>query len=377
MQDKLIQFLTRLVQINSVNPDLSTAGKGEREIAEYIHSHFQLLEMPSDIHTVIDDRCNTTAILVGEDKDRILLLNGHIDTVGIEGMDDPFTLKKAGDKLYGRGTYDMLAGCAIQMGLANYFSQHPCPISLVFTFVADEENLSIGMDHLVEHFLPALPVKPFLGIFLEPTEEHIGISHKGFAWFEVEIKGVAAHGSRPEQGVNAIFPLSFALKELEAINQELAAEKPHHFLGHATLHPGLISGGSAQSVIAARAKLNWERRILPDDRQEKLDGELQRVISAVENANGDHKVKARQTFNRPPNEIPKDDLVQKLKKAAGNTNYDGMSYWADSALASQAGIPSILFGPAGHGAHAVDEWVSLASLVNCYESMKRFILDFD
>ena len=119
MQDKLIQFLTRLVQINSVNPDLSTAGQGEREIAEYIHSHFQLLEMPSDIHTVIDDRCNTTAILVGEDKDRILLLNGHIDTVGIEGMDDPFTLKKAGDRLYGRGTYDMLAGCAIQMGLAN------------------------------------------------------------------------------------------------------------------------------------------------------------------------------------------------------------------------------------------------------------------
>ena len=94
MQDQLIQYLTRLVQINSVNPDLSSDGQGEREIAEYIHHHFQLLEIPSEIHTVIDDRCNTTAILAGEDKDRILLLNGHIDTVGVEGMDDPFTLKK-------------------------------------------------------------------------------------------------------------------------------------------------------------------------------------------------------------------------------------------------------------------------------------------
>ena len=105
-------------------------------------------------------------------------------------MDDPFTLKNAGYKLYGRGTYDMLAGRAIQMGLANYFSQHHCPITLVFTFVADEENLSIGVEHLVEYFIPVLPGKPFLGIFLEPTEEHIGISHKGFAWFEIEIKGL-------------------------------------------------------------------------------------------------------------------------------------------------------------------------------------------
>ena len=57
MQDQLVQYLTRLVQINSVNPDLSTTGQGERKIAEYIHRHFQLLEIPSEIHTVIDDRC--------------------------------------------------------------------------------------------------------------------------------------------------------------------------------------------------------------------------------------------------------------------------------------------------------------------------------
>ena len=146
-------------------------------------------------------------------------------------MDDPFTLKNAGYKLYGRGTYDMLAGRAIQMGLANYFSQHPCPITLVFTFVADEENLSIGMEHLVDYFIPVLPGKPFLGIFFEPTEEHIGISHKGFAWFEIEIKGLASHGSRPEQGVNANFPLSYALKELETINAGISCRETPPFFG--------------------------------------------------------------------------------------------------------------------------------------------------
>ncbi len=377
MQDQLIQYLTALVKINSVNPDLSSDGQGEREIAEYVHGHFQGLGIPSEIHTIMGDRCNTIAFLTGTNPDKILLMNGHLDTVGIEGMDDPFTIRKDGDKLFGRGTYDMLAGCAVQMELAKYFSENACPVSLAFTFVADEENLSIGMEHLVSHFLPTLPEKPFLGIFMEPTEETIGISHKGYTWYELKIEGLAAHGSRPEEGVNAIFPLSSALEELEAINAELAQKEPHPYLGKATLHPGMIHGGTAQSVIAAEATLSWERRTLPGESQEKLDAELGRVISAVADATGDHKVTGRQVYSRPPNEVEDDPLIQKLQKVASGKSYGGMSYWADSALASQAGIPSILFGPAGHGAHAIDEWVSEASLINCYETTKNFILGLE
>ena len=377
MQDQLIQTLTDLVQINSVNPDLSNDGQGEREIAEYVQRHFLGLGIPSNVHTVKNDRCNTTAFIIGKNPNKILLMNGHLDTVGIEGMDKPFTIRKDGDKLYGRGTYDMLAGCAIQMGLATYFSENPSPISLAFTFVADEENLSIGMEHLVSHFLTTLPTKPFLGIFMEPTEESIGISHKGYTWFEIYIEGLAAHGSRPEEGINAIFPLQYALKELEIINHELDQEDPHPYLGKATLHPGIISGGTAQSVIAAQSTLNWERRTLPGESQQKLNGELNRVIEAVRNAPGNHKVSGEQVYHRPPNEVEDDSLIQKLQKSTGGKPFNGMSYWADSALATGAGIPSILFGPAGHGAHAIDEWVSEKSLINCYESMKSFILSFD
>ena len=304
-------------------------------------------------------------------------MNGHLDTVGIEGMDDPFTIRRDGDKLYGRGTYDMLAGCAIQMGLATYFADQPSPISLAFTFVADEENLSMGMEHLLKHYLPTLSVLPFLGIFMEPTEEAIGTSHKGYTWFEINVEGLAAHGSRPEEGINAIFPLQYALKELEIINHELDQEDPHPYLGKATLHPGIISGGTAQSVIAAQSTLNWERRTLPGESQQKLNGELNRVIEAVRNAPGNHKVSGEQVYHRPPNEVEDDSLIQKLQKTAGGKPFNGMSYWADSALATGAGIPSILFGPAGHGAHAIDEWVSEKSLINCYESMKSFILSFD
>jgi len=377
LQDQLIQTLTDLVRINSVNPDLSNDGQGEREIAEYVQRHFQGLGIPSNVHTVKDDRCNTTAFIIGKNPNKILLMKGHLDTVGIEGMDKPFTIRKDGDKLYGRGTYDMLAGCAIQMGLATYFAENPSPISLAFTFVADEENLSMGMEHLLKHYLPTLSVLPFLGIFMEPTEEAIGTSHKGYTWFEINIEGLAAHGSRPEEGINAIFPLQYALKELEIINHELDQEDPHPYLGKATLHPGIISGGTAQSVIAAQSTLNWERRTLPGESQQKLNGELNRVIEAVRNAPGNHKVSGEQVYHRPPNEVEDDSLIQKLQKSTGGKPFIGMSYWADSALGTGAGIPSILFGPAGHGAHAIDEWVSEKSLINCYESMKSFILSFD
>tara|TARA_Y100000590_G_scaffold239672_1_gene269499 strand:- start:19147 stop:20277 length:1131 start_codon:yes stop_codon:yes gene_type:complete len=373
LKQELIHILTDLVAINSVNPNLSNEGQGEHEIAEYIHHYFKKLNIPSHIHSIQVDRSNTTALLKGKDPDRILLMNGHIDTVGIEGMSDPFTLRKEGDRLYGRGSYDMLAGCTVQMGLAKYFSQNQPPVSLAFTFVADEENLSMGMEHLVDHFLPTLPTKPFLGIFMEPTEEAVGISHKGYVWYELKIDGLSAHGSRPEQGVNAIFPLSSALNELENINSELSKEEPHPYLGVPTLHPGMIQGGSAQSVIAAEATLNWERRTLPGEQKEKLDFELDRVIKAVENAPGNHIVSGTDIFSRPPNEVDSDEFIEKLCEVKGEQKYNGMSYWADSALASQAGIPSILFGPSGHGAHAIDEWVSESSLFNCYKVMKLFI----
>ena len=136
----------------------------------------------------------------------------------------------------------------------------------------------------------------------------------------------------------------------------------------------MISGGTAKSVIASESNIKWERRTLPGESKQKLDDELQRVISAVLKAPGDHKVTGSQVYNRPPNEVKNYSTIEPLRKLAGNKDYNGMSYWADSALATMAGIPSILFGPAGHGAHAIDEWVSKESMLNCYKTMKKFIL---
>ena len=135
VESKLIEYLSELVAINSVNPNLSDQGQGEKEIAEYIHFHFKKLGFDSHIFEVAKDRCNTTSFIPGKKSSKALLMNGHIDTVGIEDMDSPFILRQDGDRLYGRGAFDMLAGCAIQMCLADFFAVNENPISLVFTFV--------------------------------------------------------------------------------------------------------------------------------------------------------------------------------------------------------------------------------------------------
>jgi acetylornithine deacetylase len=376
MENSIVDLLSELVRINSVNLTLSH-GPGENEIAKYIRHRLDELELGPEIQTIAPDRHNVIAVVSGSNPGKSLLLNGHLDTVGVEGMDDPFILRQEGDRLYGRGTYDMKGSLAVMLLLAEYFTRHPPPLDILLTFVADEEDKSIGMDHLVEKWLPDISPPPFGAVFLEPTEEDIGVCHKGFSWYELEVAGKAAHGSRPEEGIDAILPLRYALNELNKIQADLLNREPDPLLGHAALHSSIIAGGTELSMIPSYSHLQWERRTLPGESEQDLELELERTVRAVGNHPGNHEVKGRKLFLRPPYRVPDNaEILSRLQKASPQSSSVGFSFWADSALAGKAGIPSVLFGPIGHGAHAVDEWVSLKSLLNVYETLKRLILDF-
>jgi acetylornithine deacetylase len=188
MENSIVALLSELVLINSVNLTLSH-GPGENEIAKYIQHRLDELELGPEIQTIAPDRYNVIAVVSGSNHRKSLLLNGHLDTVGVEGMDDPFILRQEGDRLYGRGAYDMKGSLAVMLLLAEYFTRHPPPHDIFLTFVADEEDKSIGMDHLVEKWLPDISPPPIGAVFLEPTEEDIGVCHKGFSWYELEVAG--------------------------------------------------------------------------------------------------------------------------------------------------------------------------------------------
>jgi acetylornithine deacetylase len=373
IEKNLIHILSTLVAINSVNPTLSK-GPGEEEISAFIVDYLSLQGLTPEIQSIQDGRSNVVAIVPGARHDRPLLLNAHLDTVGVEGMENPFTLMKKKDRLYGRGAYDMKGSIAVMLLLGAYFTQHQPPMDIILTFVADEEDKSIGMEYFVKNWLPTVPGYPVGGIFLEPTEEQIGVSHKGFIWYELEVIGKEAHGGRPDEGVDAILPLRAALEELSRIQFELKGVSPDPDLGHASLHAGIIEGGTGLTVIPPHSRIQWERRILPHEPNKHLKTELNRVVQAVRAVPGNHKVRGRELFARPPYKVSiQSSIVQVLRHICPHSRLVGFPFWADSALAGAAGIPAVLFGPAGHGAHAIDEWVSLRSLTHVYEVLKRLI----
>ncbi len=373
MEQNFISLLDRLVGINSVNATLS-GGPGEAELADFVWRYLQKLNLKAELQAISPGSANVVARIRGSRQTHSILLNSHLDTVGVAGMASPFKLRREDDRLYGRGTYDMKGSIAVMLLLAEHFSKNQPPLDILFTFVADEEDLSAGMEYLVNNWLADISPPPIGAIFLEPTEEAIGIGHKGFNWYELEVIGQAAHGSRPEQGIDAILPLGSVLAEMSKIQQELRGCQPDPLLGYASIHASVIEGGTELSVIPRRACLKWERRTLPEETDQDLDNEFNRLVRAAANHPGNHEVKARHLFERRPHRLPDDaHILNCLKTAAPQSAIVGLSFWADSALAAQAGIPAVLFGPIGHGAHAVNEWVSLQSLIRVYSVLKQLI----
>ena len=343
----LTNLVGRLVSIDSINPDLWAGAAGERELADFVANWCRKHGL--DVELVgPESRPSVIATARGTGGGRSLLLNAHLDTVGVVGMQAPHKPRVEAGRLYGRGSYDMKGGLAAIMDAAAGVAERGLRGDVVVTAVADEEVGSVGTEAVLEH------VRADAAIVVEPTELKLAVAHKGFAGFEIETHGVAAHGSRPHLGIDAIAKMGPILVALGELDATLQAGAPHPLLGPASLHASLIEGGQEFSSYPARCLLTGERRTLPGETAEQVECELHGVA-------GDADV--RLTIAREPFEIAADHpLVDLVGRCAGETEATGMSYWADSGLLAAAGIPTVLYGPKGEGAHAEVEWVDLDSV---------------
>jgi acetylornithine deacetylase len=287
------------------------------------------------------------------------MLCGHTDTVNVDGMTDPHTPRIAGDRLYGRGAYDMKAGVAAALVAAREASRLGLTGDVVVAAVADEEHASLGVQEVLRR------VGADAAVVTEPTEVELVVAHKGFVWSEVEVTGRSAHGSRPDLGVDAIVKMGGVLRGLEELDRSLAGHA-HPLLGRASVHASLIEGGAELSSYPAHCKLRLERRTLPGETGEQIDREMESLLEGPRAADPDFVASQRRLLVREPFEIERDaELVAIVADAATEVLPDpvriaGASYWADAAFIAAAGIPTVLFGPGGEGAHAIEEWVSLS-----------------
>jgi acetylornithine deacetylase len=334
----------RLVAIDSINPGLVPGGKGERELAHFVADW--CADRGLEVEIVGDERPSVIAKRRGSGGGRSLLLNGHLDTVGVAGMEAPHEQRVEDGRLYGRGAYDMKgAVAAILLAAVELTGLRG---DVIVTAVADEELASTGTEAVLER------VRADAAIVVEPTELRLAVAHRGFVGFELETAGVAAHGSRPDLGVDAIVKMGAILVALERLGERLQAGPRHALVGPRSLHASLIEGGQEFSSYPARCLLTGERRTIPGETVEQVERELREIA-------GDAAL--RLGVSREPFEAPQDHpFVELVGRVAGVREQAGVPFWTDAALIAAAGIPTVLYGPAGEGAHAAVEWVDLASL---------------
>lgn len=365
---ELQTLLADLVAIDSVNPDLVTGGAGETDLAEYIAAWGRAEGLETHVQAAAPGRPNVILIARGRGGGRSLMLNAHTDTVGVEGMDAPFTPVIRDGCLYGRGAYDMKSGLAACMLALKAARDMQLAGDVMLGAVVDEEYGSIGTEALLAEWerWPADAV-----LIAEPTELAISIAHRGFVWLEIETCGVAAHGSLPHLGVDAIAKMGKVLAALDAHDRGMRAAPTHDLLGSGSLHASIISGGEEISMYPAHCKLLVERRTLPGETAKSVEAEAQIILDEIAAADPEFKAQARATFARGAYSIDAaHPLVGQLQRAAESrlgaaAPLVGSSWWMDSALFGEKGLPTAVLGPAGAGAHAREEWVNLASVEQC------------
>jgi acetylornithine deacetylase len=361
----LTKLTQELIQINSINPSLTPEGMGEAEIGTYVAGKLKELGLDVTISRIALGRVNVVGVLKGSGGGRSLLLNAHMDTVGVEGMRiDPFGGELREGRVYGRGAQDMKGSLAAMIAAAKAIVDAGIPLrgDLLITGVADEEYSSIGTEALVKEF------KADGAIVTEPTDMHICRAHRGFIWFEVETIGRAAHGSRYNEGIDANMRMGRFLAQLEKLERELLKRKGHELAGPPSLHAALIQGGTEISKYAERCKLTIERRTVPGETIEGATAELQAIIDRLAKQDSTFKATVKATFWREPFEVKKDaEIVQILDKVLDerlghHPEHTGQTFWTDAALIADAGMETAILGPTGYGLHSTEEWVEMESV---------------
>jgi acetylornithine deacetylase/succinyl-diaminopimelate desuccinylase family protein len=373
-RDPCISLLRDLVAIDSVNPSLVPGAAGEGQIAAAIAGHMRRLHLDVSVQDVAPGRPNVIGVLEGTQPGPSLMLCGHVDTVGVDGMSDPFEPRERDGRLFGRGSQDMKGGVAAMIDAARVAAERGFSRGrLIIAAVVDEEYASIGADALVTQW------SADMAVVTEPTDLQIGIGHKGFAWIEVIVRGRAAHGSRPAEGRDAIVRMGRVLARLEALDRALQARAPHPMMGTASLHASIVAGGRELSSYPDRCELQFERRTIGGETGEQAQREIQEILQALRVEDAEFEGDARLTFSRPPYELPRGHPLPAAVAAAASAPAlahaaVGMSFWTDAAVLGSAGIPTVLFGPGGAGLHSTEEYVNVDDVLACRDALAALAL---
>ncbi len=372
-----VALLEDLVRIDSVNPGLVPGAAGETAIADFTSAWLEQRGFTITRLETVPGRPSIVAVAAGTGQGKSLMFNGHLDTVTLAGFDgEPLEPRVEDGRMYGRGTFDMKAGIAAMMVAAAAAASRPHAGDIIVALVADEEFASAGTEEVLRHFTADA------AIVSEPTHEDIVISHRGFVWFDVTIHGTAAHGSRPDLGIDAIAKAGKFLTGLDDLSRSLPHGAAHEMLGTGSIHASLIRGGEELSSYPASCTVSLERRTVPGENSATVEAELRKVLDAIASSDPDFSYTVTEILERHAFEVSAEEpIVQALEAAAvavtgTPATVRGEAFWTDASLMLEAGIPGLLFGVDGGGAHAATEWVELDSVLRVSHILATTVSNF-
>ena len=357
----VLETLQLLVATPSVNPDLAlNEGAGEAKIAGVIRDWFIARGIESWLEEAAPGRPNAIA-RIGSGAAPTLIMCAHIDTVSAKGMTiAPFDPRVEGNKVYGRGSYDMKGGAAAILCAMAKLANENLKGTVIAALVTDEEYASIGAQHFVAHH------NADACVVTEPSEGRLILGHKGFVWVEISTEGRAAHGSRWDMGVSAIARMGRIITALDEFDRITLRARIHPLVGSASQHCATVHGGAGLSTYAPTCTLQVERRTLPGETTEQV---LNEIRSAITSAGEEATIKL--LLDRPPLVCPREARIAECVRNAATTIHGhapeeaGVAFWMDAALFAAAGIETVNYGAAGAGAHEAIEYADLDSVVNC------------
>lgn len=371
-EEELIKLVQSLVQI----PSHKDVPNREKEVAEFIYDFCIDNGLEVDFHTVEGERKNVIAYLRGEGTGKVLMFNGHTDTVPPYNMIiPPFDAEIHDGYIWGRGTSDMKGAiaCMLMTMLGIKRSNRKMKGNIIFAGVIGEEERSEGTEYLVKS-----GIKADGAIVGEPSNYEYAIGHRGLEWLEIKIKGKAAHGGMPMLGINAISKASKLISRIEEEIYPKLENRYNEYMGPSVMNFGRIEGGTQPSTVADSCSIMIDRRYIPGENVETVIGEYQDIIDKLKAEDPEFDA---EIVRMPNNMLTLDHLYlmtppdspivlatrESIKNVIGRepeiTRRRG---WTDAALLSNYGnIPSVVLGPGDISfSHTKDERVPIKHLVD-------------
>lgn len=375
-----VEFLKELLNTNSVNPP-----GNEKQIAKIIAKKLNENGIESTIRSIETNRAYLTARLKGNGNKKSLVFSGHMDTVppgDIPWKYEPFDAKEIDGRLYGRGASDMKGGLAALIIAMIEIAKEEVSLEgdLVLAATAGEEVDSLGARTMIKDGILKDTGAMIIG---EPSGNEIFVSHKGALWLEVVSYGKIAHGSMPEQGINAIENMNALINILH--NKFKFKYKEDKLLGGPTLTLSVISGGVRTNVVPNICKLQMDIRTVPGQKHQEIISDIKVLLKEIEkNSNAKFELKVLNNLMAvgTPIEHP---LIQLAHSTANELFYyehelKGARYYTDASTFVPGlgnNLPLFIYGPGEEAmAHQSNEYIEINKYFDAIKFYKEIALRY-